>query len=189
MGGNDYVIQVKDNQKKLKAAIVDYIEKHEADDIFLKRETNRGRKENREARVYRRVKGEEFRKWDGLNEVVVVKQWGERKHKSSAKKKEYEEIHYYISSRKELKAKVYAKRIREHWWIENKQHWVKDVILYEDNSLVKGKELAENLSLIRIIVMNLYRINNQQSIKHAIEKFTNKLNICNLFIYNKYSSE
>ncbi len=109
--------------------------------------------------------------------------WGKRSEKS------FKEVHYFISSRKQLSAQNYAKRIREHWWIENKLHWVKDVILYEDNSLVKGKDLSENLSLLRMIVMNLFRINNLQSVKYAIEKFSNKLDKCELFIYDKFSTE
>lgn len=177
VGGNDYVIQVKGNQKKLKASIVEYTAKNDSDDKYYKKEKNRGRIENRETRVYKNVKGSEFAKWKGLRDVIVVHRWGIRKHKK------FDETHYFISSRSKTSAKVYAKGIREHWWIENKVHWVKDVTLREDNSLVKDKRLAENLSLIRMIVMNLYRVKNYMSIKYAIEKYTNKINECSAFIY------
>ncbi len=183
VGGNDYVIQVKGNQKFLKKALIDYAEKNDPDDIYIKREKNRGRTENRKTRVFRSVKGGEFDKWVKINEIIEMTRWGKRSEKS------FKEVHYFISSRKQLSAQNYAKRIREHWWIENKLHWVKDVILYEDNSLVKGKDLSENLSLLRMIVMNLFRINNLQSVKYAIEKFSNKLDKCELFIYDKFSTE
>jgi flagellar basal body-associated protein FliL len=43
----------------------------------------------------------------------------------------YEEIVYYISSKLETATEV-AKKIRNHWGIENKLHWVKDVVMEED---------------------------------------------------------
>ena len=177
VGGNDYVIQVKGNQKKLKDSIQEYTVKNDSDDRYYKKEKNRGRIENRETKVYKNVRGSEFTKWKGIRDIIVVHRWGIRENK------EFDETHYFISSRKNTTAKIYAKGIRQHWWIENKVHWVKDVILREDNSLVKDKQLAENLSLIRMIVMNLYRLKNYMSIKYAIEKYTNKLDECNNFIY------
>lgn len=177
MGGNNYVIQVKGNQKKLKCGIEDYITDHECDDNYLEKEKNKGRVENRRIKVYRKIKGDEFRKWVGLKEIIVIRRWGIRGNKN------YDKTHYYISSRQNTTAEQYAKGIRRHWWIENKLHWVKDVILYEDNSLVKNKVIAENLSLMRIIVMNLYRLNKYKSIKYAIEKYVNRIQKCELFIY------
>ena len=171
------MIQVKGNQKKLKASIVEYTAKNASDDKYYKKEKNRGRIENRETRVYKNAKGSEFAKWKGLRDIIVVHRWGIREQK------EFDETHYFISSRRNTTVKVYAKGMREHWWIENKVHWVKDVTLREDNSLVKDKRLTENLSLIRMIVMNLYRVKNYMSIKYAIEKYTNKLDECNIFIY------
>ncbi len=183
VGGNDYVIQVKGNQKNLKSSIEEYTDKNNSDDKYYEKEKNRGRDENREIKVYKNVKGSEFAKWKGIRDIIVVHRWGTRENK------EFDETHYFISSRKKSSAKLYAKGIRQHWWIENKLHWVKDVILKEDESLVKNKQLAGNLSLMRIIVMNLYRLKNYKSIKYAIEKYVNRLAECNKFIYEKISSE
>ena len=66
------MIQVKGNQKFLKKALIDYAEKNDPDDIYIKREKNRGRTENRKTRVFRSVKGGEFDKWVKINEIIVI---------------------------------------------------------------------------------------------------------------------
>ena len=123
VGGNDYVIQVKGNQPKLKEAITEYADTHEINDKYREKQKNKGREENREIKIFRKVKGGVFDNWVGLKELIVVHRWGIRG------KKTYDEISYYISSRKNTCAKSYAKGIRGHWGIENNLHWVKDVML------------------------------------------------------------
>jgi predicted transposase YbfD/YdcC len=43
---------------------------------------------------------------------------------------------YYIST-KIYSAKKSGKTIREHWWIENISHYVKDVSMWEDQSRIR----------------------------------------------------
>jgi len=187
VGGNDYLIQVKGNQKKLKESIIAYIQKNNAEDKYETVEKNRGREEIRITRVYPGIRGGIFDSWVGLKSIIVVDRKGKRKHKG--KIKEYTQTHYYISSREDTTAKEFAKGVRSHWLIENSSHWVKDVILNEDKSLIRNKVLSENMSIIRIMVMNLYRLDNQESIKYAIEKFANRLDKCRNLIYEKFRSE
>jgi len=179
--GNDYVIQVKGNQKKLKAAIIEK-SKEEADEKYIVEEKSRGRAERRETRLYKKVTGSEFDKWQGLCDIIIVRRSGIRDGK------EYNNIHYYISSRSNETAQRYAEVIRKHWYIENKLHWVKDVIMYEDNCRIINKNNAANQSMIRNMIINIYKLNGYQSIKKAIEKYTNKLMEC-LFILNNYKYE
>ena len=49
-----------------------------------------------------------------------------------------------------------AKKIKEHWFIENKLHWVKDVNYNEDKSRIKEKEVAGKLSLLVTVILDLY---------------------------------
>jgi predicted transposase YbfD/YdcC len=181
VSGNDYVIQVKSNQKNLKAAIVAKSENEKADQIHISDEKNRGRIERRETRIYRNVREAEFKKWTGLRDVIVVKRSGIRDGK------EYENWHYYISSKTRLSAEIYAQEVRKHWYIENKLHWVKDVIMYEDTCRIRDQSNAANQSMIRNMIINLYRLNGYQSLKKAIEKYTNKITEClNILNNNKY---
>ena len=47
--------------------------------------------------------------------------------------------------------------IRDHWGIENKVHWVLDVAMDEDINRARIGNSAQNLSLIRKVVLNLLR--------------------------------
>ena len=71
----------------------------------------------------------------------------------------------------------YARGIRAHWFIENKLHWVKDKIWNEDNSLVNGFSLARNMSMVRTFVFNIFKLNNEQSMTVAQEKYANRLSM------------
>ena len=64
--------------------------------------------------------------------------------------------------------KKFAAKIRGHWLIENQVHWVKDVIFNEDKSKIRELQAARNLSLLYIIIMNVYRRFGFDSIKQEI---------------------
>ena len=51
------------------------------------------------------------------------------------------------------------KNIRNHWGIENRLHWVKDVCMNEDKSQTISGMAAENISILQNIVINLFRTN------------------------------
>ncbi|MDR1339916.1 MAG: transposase, partial [Prevotellaceae bacterium] len=79
------------------------------------------------------------------------------------------ETAYFISDVRSNKARFFAQHIRNHWAIENSLHWIKDVILNGDKSKTTGGMAAENISIIRNIVINLFRLNGYTSLKYAIE--------------------
>ncbi len=120
--GNDYVIQVKGNQKKLKETISAFIQVNEAIDSYKTCDKARGRNEIRQYYIYHGMCAEPFTLWKGLVTIIIVKRSAKRKGRTSS------EISMYISSRTESKASFYAEGIRAHWFIENKLHWVKDKI-------------------------------------------------------------
>lgn len=166
--GNDYVIQVKKNAKLLLRKVKSTILDNDPIDIGYTKELNRGRTENRVCRIY--SVDEEITNFESCNTVIHILNYGCRDQK------DYQENHYYISSKTSIDAEYYMKGIRGHWSIENSCHWVKDVIMNEDKSLVANMAIAENLSIVRNMVMNIYRLGKQKSIKKAIEKYCNRLN-------------
>lgn len=170
--GNEYVIQVKGNQKNLLNAIKQTVDENSPRDTDSTNEKNKGRTEQREVNVYTNLDHPIFKEWAGIREVVHVISTGKRN------KIQYQEDRYYISSIKYPNAKLLNSGIRSHWGIENKLHWVKDVILNEDKSMVLDLDRSGNMSLIRNIVINLYRISGYTSIKYAIEAFTNNIEKC-----------
>ena len=90
------------------------------------------------------------------------------------KKGKRQETAFYISS---LSVDAYAFNIgiRRHWGIENRLHYVKDVTFKEDDSKIKSGYAAENFSLIRNIVINIFRKNNWMGIKQAIRLYSNNI--------------
>ena len=58
-------------------------------------------------------------------------------------KKVQDETMFVISSHAP-KIKMLAKRIREHWGIENRQHWVLDVTFSEDQSVFAKRTNGDN---------------------------------------------
>ena len=76
------------------------------------------------------------------------------------------ETRYYISSLSASALKM-AGAIRSHWSIENQAHWILDVALREDEQKAKTGNIAENLSVIRRIALNMLK--QERSAKCGIE--------------------
>jgi len=181
--GNDYVIQVKRNQKILHNNIKELSENREATDTFISTESNRGRQETRQVKVYNLRSADEssFELWSEIKTVIYVHRYGIRKNKK------YSKHHYYISSLEDKNAQTYATGIRNHWSIENKLHWVKDVTLGEDKNLIITGSIARNISLIKSIMINVFRLNGFKSIKYAMEEFANRPLKASLLINGLYN--
>ena len=57
-----------------------------------------------------------------------------------------------------------AQAIREHWRIENQQHWVLDVQFGEDAHRARKDHSAANLAVIRRAALNLLRDNDDSNV-------------------------
>jgi len=68
------------------------------------------------------------------------------------------ETAYYISSHHWSEHQA-ALAIRNHWHIENRLHWVKDVVLKEDLFTPTAENAPKNMALINNLVVCLYRKN------------------------------
>jgi predicted transposase YbfD/YdcC len=158
--GGEYVLTVKDNQGSLKQAMAqtfDYVEEKQfADtihDYYENIEADHGRIETRKYYVLPLMYflGRKL-KWKGLNSLIMVESTRTNKATGVTTK----EKRYYISSMK-MDAKKIATAIRNHWKIENNLHWCLDVIFREDACRVRIKNAAENMSLLRKLVLLLIK--------------------------------
>ena len=66
------------------------------------------------------------------------------------------ERHFYISSLP-LDAELFARAVREHWHVENRLHWVLDVVFHEDLSRLRSGNGPQNMATVRHISLNLLR--------------------------------
>ena len=115
----------------------------------VEQDNSHGRKIKREVSVFD-FTGNNLKKWESVTNVIKVIRSGERE------KKPDEEIVYYISNCRK-NAKEFAQIIRGHWGIENKLHWVKDVIFKEDESPIQDFSAATNMSILLTRGINLLR--------------------------------
>ncbi|WP_287306499.1 ISAs1 family transposase [Mesorhizobium sp.] len=63
---------------------------------------------------------------------------------------------YYLSSAK-LGPKSFAQAVPAHWGIENRLHWVLDVVFHDDLARLRTDNSPHNMALVRHIAKNLVR--------------------------------
>jgi predicted transposase YbfD/YdcC len=93
--------------------------------------------------------------WKGLASVVVV----ESTRKLLGKDEQAPKTHrrYFIASVPADSGERLANLIRNHWSIENAQHWSLDVAFNEDQSRVRKDHGDQNLAVLRRIALGLLR--------------------------------
>lgn len=166
--GNDYIIQVKRNQPTLLKSIVTAFGSQTPSSSAVHEENSRGRYEKRTTRILEPA--EDMKDiWKGIQRVIHVERRFVRKGKETLSH------HYYISSLDSDDAALFAKGIRGHWSIENRLHWVKDVIQYEDDSGIKKGNGIETLSILKNVAINVSRELGFDSIKGAAIHFASNV--------------
>lgn len=85
------------------------------------------------------------------------------------------ETAYFVSDwENEIGAQYFYQGIRSHWQIET-FHYIKDKTLGEDAWKVKTKNAPVNYSLIRNLVINVFRSHGFDCIQEMIEKCANNV--------------
>ena len=135
---------------------------------YKTKEKGHGRLEKRSCTVITPKEGKTFdinplEKWPGLNSIIQIK--SERTDLKTGKFSE--ETRYYISSLAASAEELLA-AVRGHWEVENKLHWVLDVVFREDDCRSRTGFSAENFSMLRQFALNL--IKTEPSKKSIIRK-------------------
>jgi len=158
-GEGQFVIGVKGNQPKLLAAIESFFDDHWESGDWSKGRRKRfhtsGQKGAcQEDRYYyvapfprRETVFENWPTVTAIGMVISVRQQGDEVS---------EEVRYYILS-EYLDGKHFAQAVRQHWSVENNCHWQLDVLFREDDSRVRERTLANNLSWLRRVAITLLK--------------------------------
>jgi predicted transposase YbfD/YdcC len=157
--GADYLLAVKANQPTLRAEIEDFFSTAPADvlDTFVDVDKGHGRIEERTATTSREVdwlNGErrfpgELR-LPGATTVIRVASRTELKDRCRF------DTRHYISSAP-LTAEAAAAAVPGHWGIENRLHWVLDVVFKDDLCRLRTGHGAKNMAVVRHFAINLVR--------------------------------
>ena len=156
-----YVLEVKQNQKRLLKKVKFIAEHLPAISSDVMKEKNRGRIEIRKATLHRECLDLEYYGWQDIKFIVKVERIV--KYKSG---KISSETAYFITNLEE-KASFFNKGIRDHWKIENSLHYVKDVTFKEDRLKIRTGNAPQNMSLLRTLVINIFRNNGFSNIVQA----------------------
>jgi predicted transposase YbfD/YdcC len=165
----DYILAVKANQGNLSKEIIDMFEKvkkPEFDSYIHSEDTQvdkgHGRIESRQCVTIEKLGWLfEIQQWQDARSIIKIT--ANVFHKG----KETVEERYYISSLPG-NAALMNRAVRKHWHIENKLHWVLDVLFKEDYCRVRTGNGAENLTTIRKIALNTLKMDQTEpcSLKH-----------------------
>jgi predicted transposase YbfD/YdcC len=166
--GADYLLSLKDNWPALCAEVERFFADTHSRTLDRHNTTDgdHGRIEVRRHAVChdiawltsdRRFPGEW--RFDGLAMVAMVESEVERAGKTSAERR------YYLSSAK-LSAKQFAAAVRAHWHVENRLHWVMDVVFHDDLMRLRTRNGPANMAAVKHMSLNLIRhINDKASLK------------------------
>jgi predicted transposase YbfD/YdcC len=167
--GNNYRVAVKSNQGRLYQHLQTYSQYLQPIAEQTDKQLGRGRRENRCVKVYRPV-GLALQEWEDIQSVLCLERWGTRKGK------DYHNHTYYVSSMLTC-AHQWQSLVRGHWGIENRLHWPKDVVFGEEDYRLEDQQALLNWSLVRTIVINILRLHGFQSLKSAMTKLANRVDI------------
>lgn len=154
--GADYLLALKDNWPTLAEDVRLYFERERAT-LQLHRTTDgdHGRIEVRSHYVShdvgwlstgRRFPGEP--RFPGLAAIGMIEAEVERDGKTSVAKR------YYLSSAP-LSAAQFAHAARAHWGVENRLHWVLDVVFHDDLMRLRTENGPANMATIKHVALNL----------------------------------
>jgi predicted transposase YbfD/YdcC len=176
----DYVFSLKGNQETLHDAVEEYwdmldFNKPEAQAKYIRfrsistYEEKHGRKETRDDAVSDDVKWlhEQFPKWKTINSIGVVESTRDTGEEAKTERR------YFVSS---LGAdeEQFAYAVRAHWGIENRLHYMLDVIYREDACRVRKDYSPRTLALIRKIALTIARSDKESktSIRGRVQQMT-----------------
>lgn len=166
--GAQYLLAVKSNQPTLRAEIEDYFATAPAETLYTATDWDKGhgRIEERSVTVSRetdwlggdrRFPGE--LRLPGATTIIKVRSRTELNDRCRT------DARYYISSAT-LTAQAAAEAVRGHWGIENRLHWVLDVVFGDDQARLRTGHGAKNMAVVRHFAINLVRaVRDKKSIK------------------------
>jgi predicted transposase YbfD/YdcC len=163
-----YVLALKENQSKLFAAVERRFARAGKRSVARRIEpSTHDRHEARRATVIRDTSVGAANRFPG---VVALARITSRR-RPHGRRADKPAVRYYLLS-KYMAANRVLQIVRSHWGIENRLHWVLDVVFDEDRGRTRKDNGPENLAILRRFAINLVRahparISMRQKVKRA----------------------
>ena len=157
--GGDYVLALKSNQPTLFNAVEELFTDHLADDfdripVSHMEETGKGHGRTEQRLYYQLTVPKDLPgvdQWKGLKTIgAAIRIYKEGNGLEKC------DVRYYISSLRR-NGRQFATAVRNHWAIENTLHWSLDMVYREDESRVRKRNHAQNLSWLRRLTLGLIK--------------------------------
>lgn len=176
--GGDYLWTVKDNQPHLRAAVLACLAPHRAAEQERRQTTTAEQRHGRLAlrtlvavSVNQDPDAPEV-DWPGVAQVFCLTRSVRRGRKATVT----HEVVYGITSLPAEEADP-ARLLRlnqGHWAIENRSHWVRDVVCGEDAGRAYLDTTAELLAVVRTAVLSLFRLHRVPNIAAQFRRNTDR---------------
>jgi predicted transposase YbfD/YdcC len=169
--GGDYLMVVKDNQGELLKWVSALFEQtiwlREGIETTETKEAAHGRIEIRKLSASSALNDHDL--WPGLEQVLKI----ERTVIEKKSNKVRQEVVFGVTSlkRKRASAEKLLEISRQHWHIENKSHWVRDVTMDEDRSQVRCGSIPQIMAAFRNTVIGLMRRAGETNIAAGCRRF------------------
>jgi predicted transposase YbfD/YdcC len=158
--GGDYLLALKANRPLLHREVVAFFDDPPADMLQPICETtdgDHGRIEQRRHLVCHQVdwlfsdrRYADEPRFPHLAMIAMVETRVERNGAIASERR------YYLSSAK-LDAETFAAAVRAHWGVENRLHWVLDVVFHDDLARLRTGYGPQNMAVVKHMAMNLVR--------------------------------
>jgi predicted transposase YbfD/YdcC len=165
--GADYVLALKQNQGKLFDAVARRFIRSGKRSVAAHRDVaTHDRAETRRVTVIRDIAVAAANNFPGVVALARVTS----RRRLHGKRAEKPAVRYFLLSRY-MSAKRVLQVVRSHWGIENRLHWVLDVVLAEDASRARKDHGPENLAILRRLALNIVRCHPAQiPMSHKIKR-------------------
>lgn len=172
LAGGIYIIQVKDNQEKLRKQCERLAGEDAPLGVIVTVEKGHGRQETRKGAFFDMEKIEFAERWSdsGPQTLIVM----ERQTVKTAQRKVSSGISYYVSNQvnpeqSNVQSELFT-AIRRHWGVES-ENWIRDVTFNEDNVKTKCADQSHVMACLRTFVVKLFRKANLENFQAALETF------------------
>jgi predicted transposase YbfD/YdcC len=169
--GGDYLLPVKENQPVLRSdiALVFAHGKELADTITQAQTTDchGGRVETRRLSASTALQG--YLTWPGHAQVLELHRMVTQKRTSKTR---HEVVYGITSLAPERASAAQLLRLwREHWHVENRLHWVRDVTFDEDRSQVRAGRAPQVMAALRNVAISALRLCGAENIAAACRRY------------------